>query len=86
MKTLTFDLFDDLSSHTSLGRDLKYQLHIAEIVKVSPALNHIHPVILLPSERPRVYHVTVPCSHSFRDVNQLEAPARAGNKLLILQF
>lgn len=71
MKTLTFDLFNGLSSHTSLWRVLQYQLHITEIAKVRPALDHVHPVILLCSERLGAYHVTVPCSHAFRDEVQV---------------
>jgi len=59
MKTLTFDLFGDLSSHTPFGRGLKYQLHIAEIAKALPALNHIRSVILLRSETLRAYHHAV---------------------------
>lgn len=69
--TLTFDLFNDLSSHTSLGRVLQYQLHITEIAKVGPALDHVHPIILLGPERLGAYHVAVPCSHAFRDEVQV---------------
>ena len=71
LHSLTFDLFNDLSSHTSLGHILQYQLHITQIAKVRPALDHVHPIILLSPERLGADHVPVPCCHAFGDEVQV---------------